>query len=605
MSINLWDNFYINKYKELLKEIENLNMKNVKGYSSFFEYVLADQKMIKYFKELKRLEKKCDKIKVDSYETFENNIFEQLKKIYQNKLVKIFEIDNCDEKISKLNCFKNELEKCFGYGTDKCIAFFINDIDDKIKNINRYIITDSSNTNNKSSEHTYNVDILKQIEKNNCANSRYFDEIDDDDEEDPLLNDAVESVIEVGQASTSFIQRKFKVGYARAGKIIDQMEARGIISGYEGSKPRQVLITMERWNELKSSNSITLIKTQDKKILKKLTDEEYEVAERAQMSYDEKMKLYGIDTEYDNNYNISKNIHNFLIIESMLENDKNNLVNTILKYQSPEKLKTILIGVNSLDFIFYNDVPHMLIPVVTDISKIIGVFMWILQEINDRLNLFVKAKSKDIITYNEKNETCKLPEIVVIIDEIYEILSVYENKDALLKILLNCERTGIKLIMFSKFSKKNLNMGSIEDLVQIYVKYSPNLLSKQNYNQNDEIKKIDIDMNGFEFEKYVGELLYHNGFEKIEITQKSVDFGVDVIAYKDDIKYSIQCKKYSSSVGIKAVQEVIASKTMNNSHVAVVITNNYFSNSAKELAKKNNVLLWDRDKLIELINKAK
>ena len=63
--------------------------------------------------------------------------------------------------------------------------------------------------------------------------------------------DAIETVVEIGQASTSFIQRRFKVGYARAGRIIDQMEARGIISGYEGSKPRQVLITMERWNELK------------------------------------------------------------------------------------------------------------------------------------------------------------------------------------------------------------------------------------------------------------------------------------------------------------------------------------------------------------------
>ena len=63
--------------------------------------------------------------------------------------------------------------------------------------------------------------------------------------------DAIDVVVEVGQASTSFIQRKFKVGYARAGRIIDQMEARGIISGYEGSKPRKVLITMDRLNELK------------------------------------------------------------------------------------------------------------------------------------------------------------------------------------------------------------------------------------------------------------------------------------------------------------------------------------------------------------------
>ena len=68
---------------------------------------------------------------------------------------------------------------------------------------------------------------------------------------DPFLMDAIDLCIEIGQASTSFIQRRFKVGYARAGRIIDQMEARGIISGYEGSKPRRILITPERWQELK------------------------------------------------------------------------------------------------------------------------------------------------------------------------------------------------------------------------------------------------------------------------------------------------------------------------------------------------------------------
>ena len=86
------------------------------------------------------------------------------------------------------------------------------------------------------------------------------------------------------------------------------------------------------------------------------------------------------------------------------------------------------------------------------------------------------------------------------------------------------------------------------------------------------------------------------------MTQCSSDFGVDVIAYKDEIKYAIQCKKYSSPVGIKAVQEVIGSKAMNDCHVAVVLTNNTFTKSAIELAEKNNVLLWGRDKLLELID---
>ena len=96
----------------------------------------------------------------------------------------------------------------------------------------------------------YNEDIIESIENANKSDAQKDLEKDEDDDTDPFLNEAIESVIEIGQASTSFIQRRFKVGYARAGRIIDQMEARGIISGYEGSKPRKVLMSKERWDEL-------------------------------------------------------------------------------------------------------------------------------------------------------------------------------------------------------------------------------------------------------------------------------------------------------------------------------------------------------------------
>ena len=100
-----------------------------------------------------------------------------------------------------------------------------------------------------SGETKYNEDILDKIEKANSTDK----EIDqkDDDDTDPFLMEAIEVAVETRQASTSFIQRRFKVGYARAGRIIDQMEERGIISGYQGSKPREVLMTKERWQELK------------------------------------------------------------------------------------------------------------------------------------------------------------------------------------------------------------------------------------------------------------------------------------------------------------------------------------------------------------------
>lgn len=73
---------------------------------------------------------------------------------------------------------------------------------------------------------------------------------DDENEDcDALLPDAISLVLDYGQASASLLQRKFKIGYARAARIIDQMEARGIISGFEGSKPRRVLISREDLEE--------------------------------------------------------------------------------------------------------------------------------------------------------------------------------------------------------------------------------------------------------------------------------------------------------------------------------------------------------------------
>ena len=74
-------------------------------------------------------------------------------------------------------------------------------------------------------EVTYNEDIIESIENANKSDKE-LSEPDEDDDTDPFLEDAIRTVVEVGQASTSFIQRRFKVGYARAGRIIDQMEAR-------------------------------------------------------------------------------------------------------------------------------------------------------------------------------------------------------------------------------------------------------------------------------------------------------------------------------------------------------------------------------------------
>ena len=71
-----------------------------------------------------------------------------------------------------------------------------------------------------------------------------------DEDGDELLPEAIDLAVELGQISTAMIQRRLKVGYARAGRIIDQMEQRGIISGANGSKPREVYMNRINLNDM-------------------------------------------------------------------------------------------------------------------------------------------------------------------------------------------------------------------------------------------------------------------------------------------------------------------------------------------------------------------
>lgn len=112
-------------------------------------------------------------------------------------------------------------------------------------------------------------------------------------------------------------------------------------------------------------------------------------------------------------------------------------------------------------------------------------------------------------------------------------------------------------------------------------------------------------MEGHDFEFFCAELLKKNGFLDVEVTKGSGDQGIDIIAFKDGIKYGVQCKCYSSDIGNKAVQEAFSGKTFYHCHVASVLTNRYFTASAKELAESNGILLWDRDYLNNLLEKSR
>ena len=73
---------------------------------------------------------------------------------------------------------------------------------------------------------------------------------------DEMLPDAVEDILETKQASVSMLQRRLKLGYARAARSVDEMEEMGIVGPFVGSKPRQILVTKEQWEQMKQGQTI-------------------------------------------------------------------------------------------------------------------------------------------------------------------------------------------------------------------------------------------------------------------------------------------------------------------------------------------------------------
>lgn len=122
------------------------------------------------------------------------------------------------------------------------------------------------------------------------------------------------------------------------------------------------------------------------------------------------------------------------------------------------------------------------------------------------------------------------------------------------------------------------------------------IIREKNSLAKSGIAKIDS-MDGKTFEKCLEVLFRQMGY-RVQRTKYTGDFGADLIVSKDGTKHAVQAKRYSDNVGVKAIQEAVASKGYYKCQEALVVTNSYFTNSAKRLAKANSVELWDRKILI-------
>lgn len=111
-------------------------------------------------------------------------------------------------------------------------------------------VTDFLRNQNKES---YDESVMDEIEKQSIPDNTLTD--NSDEAQDELLPQAIEIVIDVGEASATLLQRRLRLGYARAGRLVDTMERMGIVGPHEGSKPRKVLLSRQDWLQMKMNNA--------------------------------------------------------------------------------------------------------------------------------------------------------------------------------------------------------------------------------------------------------------------------------------------------------------------------------------------------------------
>ena len=116
--------------------------------------------------------------------------------------------------------------------------------------------------------------------------------------------------------------------------------------------------------------------------------------------------------------------------------------------------------------------------------------------------------------------------------------------------------------------------------------------------------KIDH-LTGFEFELLIQKLLIKSGYHSVKITQASGDYGIDLLAKKNQVSYGFQCKRYQKNIGVSAIQQAYGGISYYHLDCAIVITNSYFTEAAYQLASVNDIILIDRPKLLKMLKKAK
>lgn len=438
---------------------------------------------------------------------------------------------------------------------------------------------------------------------------------------DILFVDAARFAIEKDKCSTSMLQRRFKIGLNRANRIIDQLEYAGIVDSDKGKMFRNILISSGEFELYLQNLPLQCLPSEENNQPVINTNKE-----------DEKVKItkpififswYDALFEDAARFAIEKNKCSVIMLQDMFKIDHYRAIRIISQL---EEAGIVDIGKGKM---FRNTLISS-----EEFERSLRHFANSEKSKPTPKNINIDNYAKMCNKYVEKRDKLELEEERKIIEyenslkskEFYEIDTLF--KDAA---LLAIEKQKIDTtilqnafnITFSHANKLieqlqytgviNNDVQSTKILIntqkaEILFKYCHNTSKPENseHRDNDESSFSFVDikydyLTGEQFEGFCMLVLKRNNYINVKSTKATGDQGVDILAEKDGIKFAIQCKCYSKPIGNNAVQQVLAGKDFYNCHIGVVMTNQFFTNAAIELAKKTNILLWDRNKLNSLI----
>jgi len=299
---------------------------------------------------------------------------------------------------------------------------------------------------------------------------------------DPLFEEAVRQVCRFDRASSSLLQRRLQIGYARAARLIDDLEMAGVVESSDGSSARKVLIRSAKEflenigvepkkEEIVSPETYPHYEIPKTSLIKKPMENPWKKSLFQAVSDPAFKKADGLSFPLgftDKGELLIKNLSEIqhLAIGGNAMSQKEVMLDTILTSlllkEKPTNLKLIL--VDSRRYLnYYQNLPHLLTPVINDSDKTVSALEWLKYEQDRRLKLFAESQKRDLLGY-KKLFPWKLPHILLVINNISDSLlySPVQTEDCLTQVLRLAPRTGIHVV----FTANLLATSSVPNLIQ-------------------------------------------------------------------------------------------------------------------------------------------